>query len=292
MTDQPHVIDGDATELPAPASEPTAATDYTAPGTAVAIRDRTAEVLKPVDADELVASFTAYQQLLPRLLTDDDYQQAGRGKRFVKKSGWRKIARAFRLNVEIVRLHVERDEHGHPVRAEAVARAIAPNGDFQDGDGYCSVDEDRVSGSRGNRTKLENDLRATATTRAKNRAISDLVGMGEVSADEIALGGEPVEQGPPFGKAADQALADKALRAIQYLLHPVDAQFMQPQAENVWQKIMRDTRPYGQSEGGYMPWIAARALVWVAAELKGMTPAGEVAGEATEPLPLDGDAGR
>jgi hypothetical protein len=28
--------------------------------------------------------------------------------------------------------------------------------------------------------EVENDLRATATTRAKNRAISDLVGMGSV----------------------------------------------------------------------------------------------------------------
>ena len=31
----------------------------------------------------------------------------------------------------------------------------------------------------------ENDVRGTAHTRAKNRAISDLIGAGEVSAEEI-----------------------------------------------------------------------------------------------------------
>jgi hypothetical protein len=68
-----------------------------------------------------------------------------------------------------------------PLRAEVWARAIAPSGRSMDGDGYCSVDEERFSGPRGNKSKLENDLRATATTRAMNRAISGLVGMGEVS---------------------------------------------------------------------------------------------------------------
>lgn len=173
---EPDTIDSTAVEEPVP-DQPT---------TELARRDRTEEVLKPVDAGDLLASFQAYQELLPRLLTPGDYQQAERGKRFVKKSGWRKIARAFRLNCEVVRLDVERDSDGMPVRASAVVRATAPNGDFQEGDGHCSIHESRFTG-RGSdqaRKKAENDLPATAVTRAKNRAISDLVGMGEVSAEE------------------------------------------------------------------------------------------------------------
>lgn len=153
--------------------------------TEVVRRERRSEVIRPLDADQLIESFTAYQDLLPRLLDASDYQDAGRGKRFVKKSGWRKIATAFDLDVQLIRSTIERDETGQPLRAEVWARAIAPSGRSMDGDGYCSVDEERFSGPRGNKSKLENDLRATATTRAMNRAISGLVGMGDVSAEEV-----------------------------------------------------------------------------------------------------------
>jgi hypothetical protein len=175
------VVDAEIVPDPAPGAEDSV---YAA-STALARRERRSEVIRPLDADQLVESFHEYQALLPRILADSDYQEAGRGKRFVKKSGWRKIATAFDLDVQIIRSVVERDDTGQPCRAEVWARAIAPSGRSMDGDGYCSVDEDRFSGPRGNRSKLENDLRATATTRAMNRAISGLVGMGEVSAEEV-----------------------------------------------------------------------------------------------------------
>lgn len=166
------------------------------------------EVLMPGAADQVVAGMQAYQELLPQLLTDDDYQAAG-NKRFVKKSGWRKIARAFNLSVEIVSLSVERDDDGNPMRAECVARAIAPNGQVSDGDGYCAADEPRFD-QRGGRQKLENDLRATATTRAKNRAIADLVGMGEDSAEEVDTRRPPPFETPTAAqeKKAKQTLGD------------------------------------------------------------------------------------
>jgi hypothetical protein len=150
-------------------------------------------VMMPFDAEEVQEAMTAYQQTVRATLSPSDWQGSpgGRGS-FVKKSGWRKIAKAFGLSVTRVDDGVERDEDGNPVRAWAVYRAAHPNGQTQDGDGYCSVDESRFSRS-GGRQKLENDLRATATTRAKNRAISDLVGMGEVSAEEVAVMAAPEE---------------------------------------------------------------------------------------------------
>lgn len=151
-------------------------------------------VLMPYDADEVKGAMDAYQRAVAAVLEESDWQNAGRGQRFIKKSGWRKIAKAFGLSVSRVESGVERDSEGNPVRAFAVYRATAPNGQSQDGDGYCSVDEGRFKDASG-RKKLENDMRATATTRAKNRAISDLVGMGEVSAEEVdsgaAGGGDP-----------------------------------------------------------------------------------------------------
>ncbi len=144
-------------------------------------------VMMPFDAEEVQEAMSAYQKTVRATLDPSDWQgqPGGRGS-FVKKSGWRKIAKAFGLSVTRVDDGVERDEEGNPVRAWAVYRAAHPNGQTQDGDGYCSIEEGRFARS-GGRQKLENDLRATATTRAKNRAISDLVGMGEVSAEEIAV---------------------------------------------------------------------------------------------------------
>lgn len=198
------------------------------PTTALARRERRSEVIRPLNAEDLVASFSEYQALLPKLLNDSDYQSTGTDKdgnprRFVKKSGWRKIATAFDLDVQILRSHVDRDESGQPTRAEVWARAVAPSGRSMDGDGYCSVEEERF-GKPGEadwkiakaRAKLENDLRGTATTRAMNRAISGLVGMGDVSAEEISAGGH--EAGPAWTAEATPQRKQLAEDALTFLI--------------------------------------------------------------------------
>lgn len=218
---QTEVLDGEAEEVE-PEDRHAEAQDRPLPALRPSAEPPGREVLMPADAAQVVAGMQAYQELLPQLLDASDYQEAGRDKRtgerrrFVKKSGWRKIARAFNLSVEILSLRVERDAEGHPTRAECVARAVAPNGQVQDGDGYCAADEKRFRDTDADKLKLENDLRATATTRAKNRAIADLVGMGEVSAEEISDGPAAGATGPGFERASDeeQRAAKRALGAI------------------------------------------------------------------------------
>jgi hypothetical protein len=191
MTDQ--VLEAEVVEeqdVTSPSVEHTTHVSAPTPGAEVAVRPPGHEVLMPMDVDQVVEGMKTYQRLLQDLLEPSDWQQTNDGK-FAKKSAWRKIARAFNLSVMVVSVRVERDPDGQPARAEAIARALAPNGQVSDADGYCSADEKRFEKAKG-RQKLENDLRATATTRAKNRAISDLVGMGEVSAEEVEAGGGPV----------------------------------------------------------------------------------------------------
>jgi hypothetical protein len=185
-----------------------------APGPAMAL-ERAAvgrEVLMPLDTAQVVEGMKAYQRLLQELVEPSDWQVTGDTERFLKKSGWRKIARAFGLSTQLIRCDVERDRDGRPLRATAIVRAIAPNGQSGDGDGYCSADESRFAKEKG-RQKLENDLRATATTRAKNRAISDLVGMGEVSAEERTAGGGDAD-GPPPANSEQTAAAKRALAIL------------------------------------------------------------------------------
>jgi len=180
--------------MPAPESERAAeatrstqgavspAEEYRAGGELVRADDA---ILMPVDPESARRAMDAYQATTAAILQPSDWQgAAGRPGSFVKKSGWRKISKAYRLSAEIRAVHVERDSEGQPTKAHAVVRAVhVPSGQFQDGDGYCDVSEPRFADARG-RLKLENDLRATATTRAKNRAIADLVGMGAVSSEE------------------------------------------------------------------------------------------------------------
>jgi hypothetical protein len=244
------------TELTPPASSNGHVTP--APSTELARRaPAEREVLMPLDSAQVVAGMREYQQLLRDLLEPSDWQSEDRHGRplerpFLKKSGWRKIARAFNLSFERLSSLVERTEDGSPVRAEVWIRAVAPNGQYGDGDGYCSIEEGRFQ-TTGGRAKLENDLRATATTRAKNRAISDLVGMGEVSAEEIEAAGEPPLR---FGPASDGELATRCARALLFLLGAEH-----DRAEQVWQEIR-------EAAGGYLPACAAEAIVRTARAIR------------------------
>ena len=132
-------------------------------------------VMPAVTKEEAVKAFEEYQELAKKITTKDDIQKI-QGKDFKKKSFWRKCQRFFNLSVEIMK--EERAEYDNHFVYKFVARAIAPNGAFMDGTGACSSNEKGLE-------KTEHTCRATAETRAKNRAISDLVAFGEVSAEEI-----------------------------------------------------------------------------------------------------------
>lgn len=140
------------------------------------------EPLRPMPLHQVQSAMAEYQAGLQALLVDTDWQtfsdRGGAPKRFVKRSGWRKIATWFGLDLLIGDVVLERDEHGQLLRARVTARAVAPNGRVFEDVGACSHTERRFS-------KPEHDILATAATRAHNRATSDLVGMGEVSSDEL-----------------------------------------------------------------------------------------------------------
>ncbi len=102
---------------------------------------------------------------------------------YITKAGWRLIAYAFNISLAIVddikeasesRPGDNREHYTWRVRV----KATLPNGRYVVGDGACSTRERGFA-------KEDHDIYATAVTRAKNRAISDLVGSGEVSAEEI-----------------------------------------------------------------------------------------------------------
>jgi len=128
------------------------------------------------------------------------------GKIFRTKTNWRATSVAYHVTVT-----VERDERivldGEPDNYMWIVtcRATAPNGRSVVGDGACSAAEKY----RGRLRPTEHNVRSHAHTRAFNRAISNLVGFGEVSAEEIE------DTPPPQARKASPQKAAATITAPQ-----------------------------------------------------------------------------
>ena len=174
-----------------------------------------------------------YMALCNSLLDESDYQQIG-AKKFRKKSGWRKLAVAFNVSVELLDRREMRGKRNRIESVEIVVRATAPNGRFMDGLGACDIwerccDKDtcrlqevwadsgkptghvHCNGECDGRHHFSNpshDIPSTAMTRATNRACADLFGMGEVSAEEVTdsrwTPGETARSDAPLGGQSHQ----------------------------------------------------------------------------------------
>ena len=151
-----------------------------------------------VDVESAKAFMDNYQEVCKALLDKSDYQNVkinGKSTAFKKKSAWRKIATAFNISDEIIEKEIIRDDNYQIISATFSVKVTAPNGRSGIGTASCSI-FDKIKNSdleqpsnfelRKRFNNAENDVIGTAHTRAKSRAISDLVGMGEVSAEEMA----------------------------------------------------------------------------------------------------------
>jgi hypothetical protein len=130
---------------------------------------------------QAVEAYRHLQHDLDRAMPEQIIHHTGRP--FRKKGYWRAVRTAFQVSVECVkeeRLILDED-HGWLV----TYRATAPNGTTADGDGACMASE------KSKQMGTEHNVRAHAHTRGMNRAISNLVGFGEVSAEEATADDDP-----------------------------------------------------------------------------------------------------
>lgn len=135
--------------------------------------------------DEIVQNWQAYQQLKTKILDKSDIANI-QGNDHIKKSGFRKLATAYCISDEILEKHrVQIDDENFLWEVEV--RAVAPNGRQAIGVAICdSREEGKLYDKRGKKLmNAEHVVFSTAHTRAKSRAISDLIGAGEVSAEEL-----------------------------------------------------------------------------------------------------------
>jgi len=174
--------------------------------TALTVVDHSPSPLPVFSGEQMGEALNAYKKLQAQLdKSMPDQIMKIQGRDFRKKGYWRAIRMSFNLQVECI--SENRVSYGEDWGYEATYRATAPNGATADGDGSCMASEKRVFKSHwsNNKKVFERDrdgnlilnkeateqnatvhnVRGHAHTRAFNRAVSNLVGFGEVSADEI-----------------------------------------------------------------------------------------------------------
>jgi len=132
-------------------------------------------VLPAVTAGVMRESMRQFQSLKASLLDKSDIATI-KNKPFIKRSGWRKLSLAFNLSDAIIK--EERDDFEGGFRWRMWVMVTAPNGRSVVGVAGCSSEERDFA-------HLEHDVYSICHTRAKNRALSDMIGSGEVSWEEL-----------------------------------------------------------------------------------------------------------
>ncbi len=150
---------------------------------------KSAGLAKPVESTEkLAAYFNEYVKLCQEIVKPEDKQKIivrvdgkEQEKYFTKKSGWRKLATAYCISTREGRREqrVDREDGSFVIESHVIAYSPVTNREVE-GIGKCDSKE-----LPGGDKKLEHDVSAKAYTRASNRAISDFIGSGESSAEEM-----------------------------------------------------------------------------------------------------------
>jgi hypothetical protein len=169
------------------------------------------EVLRPAGSvADIVAAYKEYEELKRQLLTDDDWYSVAGQPAKLKRSGWQKLATAFGLEDDIV-VESEVQDSKDPMHwtSKITVEARAKNGRTSIGVGACSTREfswrldpdGRITYLQPSKRTGQHEVmplahfvRSKAHTRAKLRAIADMLGGAEQVEGELEE--EPPSQAP------------------------------------------------------------------------------------------------
>jgi len=134
-------------------------------------------IVTPAEADRVAEMIRAFDYFKSKVLTERDFCEI-QNKPYVKKSGWSKYALACNVSTEVKDERFE-ERNGSRVYHFTYKAIHLPSGRYAEAVGSASESEKKTW------NHPEHDIRTLAQTRAFNRAISNLVGGGEVSAEEM-----------------------------------------------------------------------------------------------------------
>jgi hypothetical protein len=137
------------------------------------------------DKDDVLTQDSDFQRIRVKDRGGKSYERD-----FPKKSAFRKLALFYGVSTELVSSE-KKDKPDSSFTWSYIIKASVNTKDgktrFTTGEGTCDSKE-MSRGEFGN-VRVEHDTKATAWTRAVNRAVSDLIGFGQVSAEEMTAGG-------------------------------------------------------------------------------------------------------
>lgn len=140
-----------------------------------------------MNMDEAVTAFEEYQSLQKKLANDGDFVmfRTKNGQTACPTKQWRvKLERFFGLSVEITKDWDITENDKSTTYHKRVRVTHNKSGLFHEATGACNTKE-----KARDYAKMYHNAEAHAETRAKNRAVFEFVGFGEVSAEEMASNG-------------------------------------------------------------------------------------------------------
>ena len=188
-------------------------------------------VASPTDLVESMKTFEAIKKGL-LIINHDTYEIDGKIR--IAKSGWRKLALAFGISDEIIHEeHIVDDTVDPPhIVWHIRVRVRAAGGRTVEGVGTASSKERKFA-------HIEHDLHALAHTRAKSRAIADMLGSSDKIYEEDDVGDEPHTRTPVKTQPKDKKA--KIVSFLVEILGPVAAEVQIITGEKGYDLVMPRT---------------------------------------------------
>jgi len=160
------------------------------PVTAPTIQPQSGLVAPVCSIEDSIRIFKAFEEAKKRILSKNDIMwigddgrptAEGKGTPYIKRSGWRKLARFFGLSWSIEDVKEIKTENGYLYQAKV--KIWHPAGASVEAVGVATS-EDKFFTKGGRREANKGNVLMKAITVALNRGISDILGSGEVSVEE------------------------------------------------------------------------------------------------------------
>ncbi|RLJ04130.1 MAG: hypothetical protein DRP18_05095 [Candidatus Aenigmatarchaeota archaeon] len=149
-------------------------------------------LVEPVcSIEKAIEIFKKFEEAKRKILSENDIMwigddgrptAKGQGTPYIKRSGWRKLARFFGLSWDVESVNKTKMENGGYMYRARV-KVWHPSGASVTAEG-AATSEDKFFTKGGRKEADEADVLMKAETVAINRVISDILGSGEVSEEE------------------------------------------------------------------------------------------------------------
>jgi len=175
----------------------------------------TTSIVPVPNIEGAVHAMREFERLKRELLNANDMVMID-GKPFIKRSGVRKIEMALGVSHEVV--SIKREKIDDIWIVEVVARARDSFGRINEDVAVC----DSLEFRKGKLKDTLHNIESKATTRAIDRAVLDLVGGGELSAEEVTTGPEveitEAKEEQPQKEPPEELITQKQLNYLRNVL--------------------------------------------------------------------------